>query len=91
MMTAYDAFKAAKERRQKIAKEFITNVVYKTIQESIDKGLLSAEVAVTDDRVLTAIDDVLAILKESRFQVEFVQPIPGTPGYLDIAYDVGED
>lgn len=91
MMTAYDAFKAAKERRQKIAKEFITNVVYKAIQESIDKGVFSVTVAITDDLVLTAIDDVLSVLKELGFQVEFVPAVMGMPGYLDINYEVGEE
>lgn len=90
-MTAYDAFKAAKERRHKIAKEFIANVAYKAIQESIDKGVFSVTVAITDDLVLTAIDDVLSVLKEFGFQVEFVPAVMGTPGYLDIGYDVGEE
>jgi hypothetical protein len=90
-MTAYEAFKAAKERRQKIAKEFITNVAYEAIQESIDKGLFSTSVAILDDQVLTAIEDVLSELKDLGFQVEFTEAVLGNPGYLDITYDVGED
>lgn len=91
MMTAYDAFKAAKEQRRKVADEFIINEVQTAIRQSTDAGLFCATIEVHDPKVLTAIDTVRDALRELGYQVSLTDATLGSPCCLEITYEVGEE